>query len=327
MTAKPYELAELGRKLWRHGVAGYCPTTLSTRPKDLALAVTHLGQWIRSENSAPTRRGEPLRALPLGIHLEGPFINSGCCGAHPPSRIRPLDFAELENLWQLSQGTLRILTVAPETLSREHLRHLSIWAHARGISLSLGHSKATEIQARQAFETGFRGITHAWNALGFHQRSPGPLGAAFGNPDAYVELIIDQVHVAPSVLAWTQQLHPANRLCFISDCVPAAETKSGRKASFGPLRIQYKGGACRLFAPGKPTHGALAGGGKILTRSFCEWIERYQDPKKALRESIASITEAPLWALQFPAGPLARHRVRWSVSASGRVSVKPIDSY
>src|SRR6185437_15636763 len=152
-----------------------CATTLSTDPHELAQAVSRLGEWIHSERGSLSRGGS-VRAMPLGIHLEGPFINSSCCGAHPPSSIRSLDLKELEALWKLSQGTLKILTIAPETLSSKALTRLVDWANHRGISLSLGHSKATEKQAKSAFESGFRGVTHAWNALAFHQRSPGALG-------------------------------------------------------------------------------------------------------------------------------------------------------
>lgn len=324
MSASEAELAELGARLWVDGIAGYCPTTLSTDPKILAQAVSRLGSWIQSE----ARRRDTTRALPLGIHLEGPFINSACCGAHPPSLIRKLDLTELEQLWKLSCQTLKILTIAPETLSPEELKSLAKWAKERKISLSLGHSKATETQANEAFSAGFRGITHAWNALSFHQRSPGALGAALGNDQNYIELIMDQIHVAPSVMEWTQKLHPANRLCMISDCVPAAETFSGETYPFGPLKIQFKDGACRL--PG----GSLAGGGKSLTRSFREWVQfqaaRNGDVPRALpiilKKMIPSITQAPLFALQLPPAKLSKYRVEWSVLANGQVQVSPIDS-
>jgi N-acetylglucosamine-6-phosphate deacetylase len=224
---------------------------------------------------------------------------------------------------------LKIITLAPEILSSEELSHIVIWAEARKISLSLGHSKATENQAQKAFQRGFRGITHAWNALGFHQRAPGPLGAALGNPDLYIELIIDQIHVAPTVMEWTQKLHPARRLCFISDCAPAAAMRGAKKTTFGPLQIHLKDGACRLYAPGKPIDGALAGGGKLLTQSFCEWIHhpKVRPTFGQLKKYLPSVTTAPLWALRIPASRLRGHQVQWTVSETGQVSVKPIDSH
>ena len=168
MNAQNPELDEVAHQLGALGIAGFCPTTLSVSPDELAVAVERLGRWINRAKRLPTSS-----ALPLGIHLEGPFINSGCCGAHPPELIRALDFDELENLWDLSQQTLKIITLAPETLVETDLDRLVIWAHERKISLSIGHSKATEKQAGHAFHSGFKGITHAWNALSFHRKSSG----------------------------------------------------------------------------------------------------------------------------------------------------------
>jgi N-acetylglucosamine-6-phosphate deacetylase len=325
MSANRSEFSNLCDALWEQGVAGFCPTTLSTDPKTLADTVSRLGEYIRD----PIHSASKLSAQPIGIHLEGPFINTTCCGAHPANAIRKLDFEELERLWTRSLETLKILTVASELMSGEELKKLGRWAKSRNIALSLGHSKASESEARQAFRAGFRGITHAWNALGFHQRSPGPLGAALGNRAAYVELIVDQVHVAPTLIQWTQKLHPPDRICFISDCVPAAGTSGQETYGFGPLMIRYQDGACRL-ATG-PLTGALAGGGKILTRSFCEWIESQGETptalRTALRRALPSITQAPLWALQTQASRFANYRVEWTLSDSGRLQVSPIDSH
>jgi N-acetylglucosamine-6-phosphate deacetylase len=322
MTAGSSEFDELSQTLWKQGVAGFCPTTLSTDPETLAASVARLGQWITQRKKSTD---SSFGAIPIGIHLEGPFLNISCCGAHPPGMLRALSLKELNHLWKVSQGTLRILTIAPETLSSSELTKLASWAKARRISLSLGHSQATEAQAKQAFQQGFRGITHAWNALAFHQRSPGALGAALGRRETYVELIIDQVHVAPTLIQWTQKLHPKDRLCFISDCVPAAETSKGKICSFGPLKIQYQDGACRLVKT-----GALAGGGKVLTRSFCEWVQsQAHSPiqmKKALNSALPSITTAPLWAVQSNASEIrnfSKFRVNWGLKQDGSLAASP----
>lgn len=329
MRAQSPELDDLAHHLGEQGIAGFCPTTLSTNPDDLAGAVARLGRWIRRARNSPTF--PRTSAVPLGIHLEGPFINSACCGAHPPELIRAFDINELETLWNLSQETLKILTIAPETLSTTSLAHLTAWANQRKVTLSIGHSKATEELAFEAFNQGFRGITHAWNALPFHQRAPGPLAAAFRHPKTYVEIIIDQIHVAPSVIQWTEELQPAHRLCYVSDCVPAAETDGLVAMSFGPLKIRYRDGACRIVGPdkGKGTDGALAGGGKLLTHTFAEWVQKTapaQTPAAMtahLKKRLPSITEAPLFALGIRKSELASRIVNW-VSTDGVLSVSSI---
>lgn len=321
MAASESELDLLSQKLWKQGIAGFCPTTLSTDPASLLSTVERLGPWIRKRNSRSLFRSN--QALPLGIHLEGPFLHKACCGAHPPKTLRHLNLKELQTLWERSEKTLKIITLAPETLSSLEMGELHRWAKPKKIALSLGHSQADETQSKRAFAGGFRGVTHAWNALPFHHRSPGALGAALGKSDVYVELIIDQIHVSPTLLDWTRRLHPANRLCFISDCAPAAE--QNQPCTFGPLQIYpSQDGTCRILGT-----DALAGGGKILSRSFCDWIgnQLNPNPQQLLKKALPSVIEAPLWALQIPLQRLKRHQVKWFLDESGRLQVSPVDSF
>lgn len=321
MTAKADELDDLARKLWCSGVAAFCPTTLSDTPEALLETVTRLGAWISHQNRSRLPK-VPQQALPLGIHLEGPFIHPEAKGAHPAQVIRPATSEELELLWQASHKTLRIITLAPETLNLAECRKIIRWAQQRNITLSLGHSRATEEQAAQAFDLGFKGVTHAWNALPYHHRSPGPLGAALGRKDVYVELIIDRLHVHPTLIRWTRNLHPTKKICFVSDCAPATET-AGNWCSFGPLQVRLHQGACRL------ENGALAGGGILLPSAYCRWLEtestlQKTSIKELFLKTIPSLTTAPLQALGLSPSLIKRHRIHWKRGPSGHYDAKPL---
>lgn len=308
----------MARSLWRRGIAGFCPTTLSAPRRELLETVSRLGRWIRSLD--PSTSG---CALPLGIHLEGPFISPAACGAHPPGALRRLTFEELDALWEASQHTLKILTLAPETLdaSPGPLRKLGRWARQRRVVLSAGHSRATQEQARQAFDAGFTQVTHAWNALPFHQREPGVMGAALGRKDVYLELIPDQAHVSAAVLSWTRRIHGDDRLCLVSDCTPAAATRSGSWHRFGPLRVRLQQGACRLKA------GHLAGGGLLLPQALSAWVQaesaRGARADLLLRRLLPAVTRTPLKALGIPASRLRGRIVLWSVGPDGKVRTRP----
>lgn len=315
MTASDSEHDSLSEQLWSKGLAGYCATTLSAGPGPLAETVSRLGTYIR--------RGRFPGAHPLGIHLEGPFLNTKAAGAHPSEIIRKLDFRELERLWDLSQKTLKILTIAPETLSKEEREKLVAWSRPKGIVLSLGHSRATEAEAREAFDQGFSGLTHAWNALSFHHRAPGPLGAALGRKGLHVELILDRIHVAPSVIRWVLKLHDEGT-CFVSDCAPAAATDGGSWHSFGGLKHRFHQGACRL------EDESLAGGGLLLPHAYSLWIasEAGKSPSavKALwKQTSGHLTEAPLRALGWSNAQIkafAKTRsVRWKFDAEAGISI------
>ncbi len=306
MRASSEEMTRLAERLAYHGVAAFCPTTLSVSPKELKASVGRIGRWIREGDHS---RG----SLPLGIHLEGPFINRAACGAHPPGILRKPTIRELEVLWKESLGTLKIVTVAPEIVSTTELKALLRWCQARKIVLSLGHSRATQEQAAQAFRLGFSNVTHAWNGMGgFHQRTPGVLGAALGDSKVFIELIADQIHVSPTVMRWTRSLHPADRLCFVSDCAPAAALPSTRTASFGPLKVRNREGACRL------PDGGLAGGGRLLTDAFARWVKSESKAleipcEMLLRSAVVHVSQAPLQSLKLAPSAVRRIQARMSV--------------
>jgi N-acetylglucosamine-6-phosphate deacetylase len=321
MTAAPEAMSELSERLWTGGVSAYCPTTLSATTEELADTVSRIGPWIRTQWAARAK----YQALPLGIHLEGPFIHPNSRGAHPLEAIRPVQLSELDRLWELSKNTLKVLTIAPENVG--HLKELTAWCKKRKVILSLGHSRATEEQASHAFDLGFSGVTHAWNALPFHHRAPGPLGAALGRKDVHVELIIDQIHVAPTLLRWTRQLHGKEPVCYVSDCVPAAATaaphETGPWTAFGSLQIRQQGGACRL------ADGSLAGGGLLLPQMIGRLLEtEAQQTGKPLaqliREQARHWSKDPVRALRLPASLQKRAllgRLEWHLE-QGHLSAK-----
>jgi N-acetylglucosamine-6-phosphate deacetylase len=287
MTAGPRDLDSLSAQLVNRGVAAFSATTLSASAEDLAQSVERLGAWIRS-GSAPGAR-------PLGIHLEGPFLNLDAAGAHAPGVLRKLTLSELERLWIASKETIHILTLAPETIDDALRIELGRWARKRKVRLSIGHTRCTQAQAELAFKSGFSGVTHAWNALSYHHREPGVLGAAFGREKVFVELIPDEIHVAAAFIDWTLALHPDGTF-FVSDAAPAACTDGTHFHAFGNIQCRFKDGGSRL------ENGALAGGGNLLPEAFTGWILRESqrkkiDVSKLLKSHLDRIHRLPLEAI------------------------------
>ena len=123
MRATEAEMDELCVKLWENGVAAFCPTTLSSPMDQMLEAVSRIGRWITARKAR-----NPQGAIPIGLHLEGPYLSEKACGAHPKSALRAFSLNEIETLWEKSQGTLKILTIAPELLSPSQMRELAKWA-------------------------------------------------------------------------------------------------------------------------------------------------------------------------------------------------------
>src|SRR5436305_193501 len=176
-----------GEALLETGVTGYLPTLITTPEDELVAAMREI----------PIVAEGPRI---LGIHLEGPFISPRRLGTHPPSARRDPDLELLERL--LAAGPVRIMTLAPEVPGADVLIDA---LHARGVTVSCGHSDATSEQANAAFDLGFRTVTHLFNAMRpFEHREPGIAGAALVRDDVIVQIIADGVHLAPDTvnLVW-----------------------------------------------------------------------------------------------------------------------------
>ncbi len=82
MQANPASLSAVEQLIAKHGVTGYFPTTV-TAPLDQILAALERLATAVEENGKPGTAPDSLRAAPLGIHLEGPFISHARPGVHP----------------------------------------------------------------------------------------------------------------------------------------------------------------------------------------------------------------------------------------------------
>ena len=114
---------------------------------------------ISSPRCARCPRAAPGARI-LGAHLEGPFIAATRLGAHDPAGRRDPDAALLDRL--LGAGPVRQVTLAPELPGAPELIAA---LRARGVTVSCGHSEASEEAAERAFDAGARSVTHLFNAM------------------------------------------------------------------------------------------------------------------------------------------------------------------
>jgi N-acetylglucosamine-6-phosphate deacetylase len=111
MAATAAEIAVVGGFLASRGVAHYLPTTV-TGPLDLTLrALETLANAIENPLAGHT---EQSIALPVGIHLEGPFVSHAKRGVHPVASILEPSVALFDRFQQAARGHIRLLTLAPE---------------------------------------------------------------------------------------------------------------------------------------------------------------------------------------------------------------------
>ena len=159
-------------------------------------------------------------AEPLGIHLEGPYINVAKRGAHPPAWLRMPDESETETLLAVSSGHLRLITVAPELPGASAMIRRLVDA---GVTVSMGHTDATYEQAKEAIELGVTHVTHCFNAMRpLLHRAPGPLAALAEADWVRGELIADGVHVHPAAMNALVRMLGPERIVVITDALAGA---------------------------------------------------------------------------------------------------------
>ncbi|HEX29484.1 TPA: N-acetylglucosamine-6-phosphate deacetylase, partial [Candidatus Poribacteria bacterium] len=147
LDGTPEALQAISRTCARFGTTSFLATTVF-RPKG---DNRHIG--VAAENVGRDLGGADL----LGIHLEGPFISPEKRGMIQPDCICPPSKEVLKEILELTGGTLRIMTIAPELKGSlgiiEELRD-------RGIVPSLGHTSASYEETLEGIKAGISHVTH-----------------------------------------------------------------------------------------------------------------------------------------------------------------------
>ncbi len=213
-TTDPEEILAYTRWVPQTGVTSFLigiVGTPGTLPKE---QLTSAVQAIESYN--PTA----ATAEPLGIHMEGPYINVLRKGAHLPEWLRLPNESETEQVLALTNGHLRLITLAPELPGAPTIIRRMVDA---GITVSMGHTDATYEQACEAIQFGITHVTHCFNAMrSLHHRNPGPIAAIAQAPQVRGELIADGVHVHPAMMDMLVKILGPERTIVITDALAAA---------------------------------------------------------------------------------------------------------
>lgn len=238
MKADPAALPAVERLLRLHGVTSYVPTTV-TAPVDLTLAaLQRLADAIEAGGDSPD--GE-LRARPVGIHLEGPFISHARRGVHPPADLLPPTLDMFERFWEASRGHIKIITIAPEL---EGARAVIAEATRRGVCVSLGHSDANLQETQAGVAAGARHATHCFNAMRpLDHREPGILGEVLTDGRLTAEIIADGIHVDPLIVRLFLRAKGAEAAVLVTDATAATGMPNGRYF-LGSLEVDVKDGRC-----------------------------------------------------------------------------------
>jgi N-acetylglucosamine-6-phosphate deacetylase len=252
MEGTPEALATISRFLATRGVGRYLATTV-TAPIDKTLRSL---EDIANAIESPAQSA----AIPVGIHLEGPFISHAKRGVHPPADILPPDIALFDRFQQAARGHIRLMTIAPEIPGA-----LDLIAHAakQGVKLSIGHTNATATEAHAAILAGATSATHTYNAMRpLDHRDPGVIATVLDDDRLYAELICDGIHVAPEMVRLWLKAKGPDRAILITDSMSAAGMPDGTY-TLGTMQVQVADG--RAFSITDEAKGKFTLAGSVLT--------------------------------------------------------------
>ncbi len=227
----------ISKSVARHGVTSYLPTTMTMDEESILKALESIRRGMN-------RSTEGARVI--GAHLEGPFINKIYKGAQNGNYITNPNY----ELVKKYEDVIKVITYAPEE-DIDFTFTKSIKSNTN-IVLSIGHSAATFIEAREAIRLGASNITHTFNGMtGLNHRDPGVVGAALIT-DAYCEFICDTIHITKDLFQFILDSKGKERVVLITDSMEAGGLENGTY-SLGGQAVIVKDGAARL------ENGSLAG--------------------------------------------------------------------
>jgi N-acetylglucosamine-6-phosphate deacetylase len=244
MEADADGLSAVEQLLFKHGVTSYFPTTVTAPLDKTWSALDRLANAIESAS----RYGESrkVRARPLGIHLEGPFISHARRGVHPPQNLLLPTLPAFDRFWQAARGHIRVMTIAPEL---EGAGEVIAEAARREVCVSLGHSNSDLNSARAAVAAGARHATHTFNAMRpLDHRDPGILAEVLTDSRLSADIIADGIHLDPTIVELFLKAKGVDGAVLITDAISATGMPDGRYR-LGTFEVEVKNGRC--LADGK----------------------------------------------------------------------------
>jgi N-acetylglucosamine-6-phosphate deacetylase len=229
--------------------------------------------------------------LLAGIHLEGPFLAAGRCGAHDPALLRTPDADTVGVLLRAGRGAVRMVTVAPELPGAGDAIRQIVDA---GAVAAIGHTDATYAEACAGLAAGATVGTHLFNAMRpIHHREPGVITALLDS-DVALELVADNVHVHPALVRWLMRRAGAGRVALITDAMSAAGMGDGEYV-LGELAVRVRDGVARL-AEGDSIAGSTLTLDAALRNAVSAGVP--------LIDAVTALTDVPARALGVDAGSL-----------------------
>ncbi|MCU7496586.1 MAG: N-acetylglucosamine-6-phosphate deacetylase [Ignavibacteria bacterium] len=227
-------LERMSKTLASLGTTGYLGTTVAN-PQEGNKHIKVAKQYVNKDMGGATL---------LGFHFEGPFINFKKKGGLNPSGIYEPSIEKLNEILELTDGTLKMMTIAPELPGSLELIKALV---KNNVIASFAHSDASYEDAKKGFAAGINHVTHIFNAMPpINHRSPGPLAAIFENDSLTAQIISDGHHIHPAIVNLVYRIMGPERCICITDGMQAMGLPEGSYLYNG-REYESKAGAARYL--------------------------------------------------------------------------------
>lgn len=269
-----------------HGTTAMMASLVTAGPDELLRQVGELAGDVRA-------------GLIDGIHLEGPWLSTKRAGAHQPSLMRDPDPAEIDRVLDAGQGTIGMVTLAPERDGA--LAAIRQFIDA-GVVVAVGHTEASYGQTLAAIDAGATVGTHLFNAMRpIDRREPGPVIALLEESRVTVELITDGVHVDPAIYRHVTRSAGPDRVSLVTDAMAATGMADG-VYRLGPLGVDVVRGVARVSGT-----DTIAGSTATMDRVFGFAVAHAGLPRdEALLQAVRQASLNPARALGLPSSGLVQ---------------------
>lgn len=243
--ATPEALGVVAETVRAGGATSFLPT-LITAPFDALLdQVRAVAAWCETYDGPGAR--------PLGLHVEGPFLE--VAGAHDSQHFIDPSPERVEALLEAAGGALRLLTLAPV---REGAVDATRRLTSAGACVSIGHVASTA-NFDACVNAGATLATHLFNTMGgLHHRDDGVAPRVLDTDSLTACLIADGHHVGDAMLRNAWRILGPERTVLVTDSVAAAGQPDGDYL-LGGLSVTKSGGTVRT------PEGALAGSTLVMS--------------------------------------------------------------
>ncbi len=198
-------ITQIGKAHRAFGTTGFLATLISDSDEVISKAISAAKEAQKSK-------------VPgfLGLHLEGPYLNTIKRGVHSDQHVRAPSSQSLATLKELNAIGQSMVTIAPEVVGNAFIKELS----DSGIIVSIGHTNASYQCTTDAIASGARGFTHLYNAMSaLNSREPGAVGAALADNNTWCAIIVDGHHVHPVALKIAIAAKAERKVMLVTDAI------------------------------------------------------------------------------------------------------------